>query len=217
MALEIGELVSGFDSVGSLPSVYLRLTDVLNDPYSSNADVGTVVSEDTGLTARLLRLVNSAFFGFPAKVESVSQALSLVGTSEIHDLALATSVIRMFNDVPSEFVDMDSFWRHSVACGICARVLAAQRNEPNVERLFVAGMLHDIGRIVIYSRHADGARTAFERCRANDQLLYVAEREVMGFDHAAVGSALLQAWNLPGSLQEAVAHQRAVSGLDGRR
>jgi putative nucleotidyltransferase with HDIG domain len=184
----------------------MRLTEVLNDPYSSNADVGAVIGEDPGLTARLLRLVNSAIFGFPARIESITQALSLVGTQQIHDLALATSVLRLFKNVPEDFFDMDSFWRHSLACGICARLIAAQRREPNVERLFVAGLLHDIGRLVLCSQFPDGARAAFEFRNESGTLLYEAERAVLGFDHAAIGRALLCEWKLPAALLDVVAN-----------
>lgn len=206
MPPKISDLVDGCDSVGSLPSVYLRLNEVLNDPYSSNADVGAVINDDPGLTARLLRLVNSAFFGFPSRIESIPQALSLVGTQQIHDLALATSVLRMFKDVPEDYIDMESFWRHSLACGICARLLAAQRREPNVERLFVAGMLHDIGRLILCMQYPEGVQNAFELCDEQGTLLYEAERTVLGYDHSAVGRALLYKWNLPAVLQEVVAH-----------
>jgi len=211
MPPKISDLVGSNPSISSLPSVYMRLNEVLNDPYSSNADVGAVINDDPGLTARLLRLVNSAFFGFPTRIDSITQALSLVGTQQIHDLAIATSVLKMFDDVPEDFLSMDSFWRHSMACGICARLIATQRREPNVERLFVAGMLHDIGRLILCTEYSDGMRAAFEYSKESDVLLYDAERSVMGFDHAAVGRALLEAWNLPKVMQEIVAnhHQPA--------
>jgi len=178
----------------------------MNDPYSSAADFGSVVSEDAGLTARLLQLVNSAFYGFPQKMDSVTQALSVVGTNQLHDLALATSVITMFDDVPPDLVDMESFWRHSLACGVAARSLATQRREPNVERLFVAGLLHDIGRLILFLGYPDGARTALEKSREDHLLLYESERETLGYDHAQIGRMLINSWNLPSSLQEPVAY-----------
>jgi len=201
--------------VPTLPMVYTRLLEVMNDSYSSSADVGAVISDDPGLTARLLRLVNSAFYGFPAKIESVNKGLSVVGTQQLHDLALATSVIGMFQDVPEDLVDMTTFWHHSLACGVCARVIATERREPNVERLFVAGLLHDIGRLMIYMKNPDGARESLERSRMNDELLYVAEREVMGYEHATVGEALLETWKLPASLQEPVAYHHKPTLANG--
>lgn len=200
----IRELIESCPTVTSLPSVYQRLADIMNDPYSSAADFGAVVSEDSGLTARLLQLVNSAFYGFPSRIESVTQALSVVGTNQLHDLALATSVVTAFEDIPPELVDMESFWRHSLGCGVAAKVLGSHRREPNVERLFVAGLLHDIGRLIIYLGYPDGARDILLRNREAEALLHVTEQEMLGFDHAEVGRKLIQHWNLPNSLQEPI-------------
>jgi putative nucleotidyltransferase with HDIG domain len=199
------DLLKGVVSVASLPGIYVRLSDVINDPRSSADDVGYVIAEDPGLTARLLKLVNSALYGFPSKIETVSHAISIVGTAQLQDLALATTVIRLFANVPEDLVTMESFWRHSIACGVTARIIAARRREPNVERFFVAGLLHDIGRPIIYMRAADRARVAIVRAREQGVPLFRTEQEVFGFTHAHVGNALLEAWKLPPTLREAVA------------
>jgi putative nucleotidyltransferase with HDIG domain len=199
------DLLKGVISVSSLPGVYLRLSSVVADPRSSSADVGRVIAEDPGLTARLLKLVNSAMYGFPSKIETVSHAISIVGTTQLQDLALATSVIRLFASMPQELVTMESFWRHSVACGVAARALASRRREVNVERFFVAGLLHDIGRPIMYMQVPDVARAAMTRSRETGEPLYVVEHALLGFDHSHVGHALLDQWKLPPSLREAVA------------
>ena len=199
------DLLKGVVSVASLPGVYLRLSSVVSDPRSSAADVGRVIAEDPGLTARLLKLVNSAMYGFPSKIETVSHAISIVGTAQLQDLALATSVIRLFASMPEELVTMESFWRHSVACGVAARALASRRREVNVERFFVAGLLHDIGRPIMYMQVPAEARAAVTRSRETGEPLYVVEHALLGFDHSHVGSALLDQWKLPPSLREAVA------------
>jgi putative nucleotidyltransferase with HDIG domain len=113
--------------------------------------------------------------------------------------------VQLFRDVPSDLADMDSFWRHSVACGVCARVLAAQRREANVERFFVAGLLHDIGRAIIYINAPEQAKEALTLARRSGDLLYRVETEIFGFHHGSVGSALLERWRLPGLLQEVTA------------
>ena len=206
MAPNIDDLVRKSTNIASLPAIYTRLVEVMEDPYSSADDVGAVISEDIGLTARLLRLVNSAMYGFPSTIESVRQGLTVVGTQQIHDLALATSVVDMFKDVPQELVDMSSFWQHSIGCGVCARSLATELRAPNVERHFVAGLLHDIGKLLVFMSDPAGARTAIEHPRDEQMMLHEAEEVVMGYDHAAVGEALLSNWNLPVSLQEPVSN-----------
>jgi len=192
--------------VASLPGVYLRLSEVVGDPRSSAADVGAVIAEDPGLTARLLRLVNSAMYGFPSRIETVSHAISIVGTAQLQDLALATSVIRLFASIPQSLVTMESFWRHSLFCGVTARALAARRREANVERFFVAGLLHDIGRPIMYLQIPEQARQAVLRSRETATPLFQVEQQLLGFDHGHVGQALLDLWKLPASLAEPVAH-----------
>ncbi len=200
------DLLKGVVSIATLPGVYLKLASVVADPRSSSADVGRVIAEDPGLTARLLKLVNSAMYGFPSRIETVSHAISIVGTAQLQDLALATSVIRLFANMPQHLVTMESFWRHSVACGVAARALATRRREANVERYFVAGLLHDLGRPIMFMQMPDASRAAVTRSRESGELLYRVEHEVFGFDHAHVGHALMDQWKLPPSLREAVAH-----------
>jgi HD-like signal output (HDOD) protein len=168
------------------------------------ADIAKVIREDPGLTARLLRIVNSAFYSFPSKVETISQAVTIVGTQQLGALALATSVMNMFKGIPEEFVNMDSFWKHSIGCGLAARTIATYRREANAERFFVAGMLHDVGRLILYTKIPDRAREVLQQARDGEKLLYEVEREVFGFTHAVAGGVLMQSWRLPASLEEAV-------------
>lgn len=203
-ALRPSELVQGSVQLASPPRIYDRLVEVINHPRGGAADVAKVVMDDTGLTARLLKVVNSAFFSFPRPIETVSQAVTVVGTSQIRDLALATSVVALFKDVPADLVDMEGFWRHSLACGAGARVLAGLRREGNVERFFVAGILHDLGKLIIYQQCPEEARAVLEEARSGRTLFHLAERSVLGFDHGQVGEALLEQWNMPPSLREAL-------------
>ena len=205
MARDPGTLVRGSVEVSSLPAIYTRLNEALNNPRASASQIADVIAEDTGLTARLLRLANSPFYGFPSRIETVSRAVLIIGTQQIRDLALATSVMSAFRGVPGDLVDMESFWLHSMATGVAARVLASQRREANVERFFVAGVLHDIGRLLLYKRLPAEARVALDRARDGDELLFESERAVMGCDHGGVGGALLEAWGIPASLQEVAA------------
>jgi len=198
------DLLRGYVEVSSLPMIHIRLDEAINNPRKSMADIAKIIREDPGLTARLLRIVNSAFYNFPSRVDTISQAVTIIGTQQLGALALATSVMQLFKGIPEEFVSMDSFWRHSVACGLAARVIGTLRREPNPERLFVAGILHDIGRLVMFTKATDGSRDAFVRARDQNILLVDAERDAVGFTHAVVGGVLLQTWKLPGILEEVV-------------
>lgn len=197
-------LVTGVGTLLSLPTVVARLDKVVNDPLSSNRDVVRVIGEDPGLTARLLQLANSALYGFPAKVDTITRAVAIIGTHQLRDLALATGVVDLFGGADGEPLSLDAFWRHSVACGVAARVLATCRREANVEHFFIAGLLHDVGRLVLLSELPDRFHGMIAESATQGELLYEVERRTLGFDHAEVGAALLRSWNLPESLALAV-------------
>lgn len=190
-------LVKGLTKVASLPSIYFKVEEALADPKTSNKLLADIISEDTSLTGRILRLANSAFFNFPGKVDSLTQAIIVVGTHQLRDVVLASSVVSAFKDIPEDVVSMDSFWRHSVACGVVCRILATLRRDPNIETAFVSGLLHDIGRLVLYKSASGEMAQLIGKCRASSTLLYQAENELLGFDHAVLGGMLLQEWRLP--------------------
>jgi HD-like signal output (HDOD) protein len=199
------ELLKGYVEISSLPTIFTRISEAVNNPRSSINEIGKIIGEDAGLTSRLLMVVNSAFFSFPQRIESISKAISIVGTQQLRDLALATSIIKMFRGIPADFVNMETFWKHSIGVGITARTIATFREEQNVERFFVAGILHDIGRLVMYMKIPDLAGKILFRAKEEKELLYVAENAELGFDHAAIGRVLMQVWKLPHYLEEVLA------------
>ncbi len=196
----------------SLPEIFIEITKVLGDPRSSAVHVANVISKDTALSARLLKIVNSAFYGFPSKIDTISRAVMIVGSKQLSTLALGTSVIHIFRDIPPELVDMKSFWEHSIACGIAARMLASYKNMPHTERLFVAGLLHDLGRILIYKHFPREGKETLLEARKTGRLLRSAEIEILGFDHAQIGGTLLKKWMLPPTLDEAVGDHHQPAG-----
>ncbi len=209
MALDPQDLLRGYLEVSSLPMIYYRIDEVISRPNTSMADIGKIVGQDPGLTVRLLRLANSAFYHFPTKIETITQALVVIGTQQLRELVLATSIVNLFQGIPKDLVNMESFWRHSIACGLAARMMATYRHEANVERYLIAGMVHDVGRLIMYKKIGDLSRSALIHSRTSGKPLYLAEKEVIGFDHGQIGRLLLQSWNLPQSLEEAVAfHHR---------
>ncbi len=204
MAVSPRELITGAIDLPSLPEVVMRAIELVNDPDASAIDIGRVLSEDSALTARLLKIVNSPFYGFPSRIDTVSRAITVIGTLDLLDLILATSVVKMFSGVPNDLVSMDSFWKHSLYAGVVARLLAARGKQPNVEHFFVAGLLHDLGSLVIYNKLPELAREALLRARYNGIVLQQAEQELLGFDHATVGAELIRMWKLPNSLVDAI-------------
>lgn len=207
-------LVRSADKIASPPRVFQKVNAIVSDPDSTTEDIARAIGEDAGITLRLLRVVNSAFFGYNQKIESLDQAVMALGTSQVRDLVLATTVADRFEGLPPDLINMERFWQHSLACGVMARSLAQTRREMNLEPFFLGGMLHDIGRVVMFSKMPEKCREIVARCARSNDVMHVVEREVFGYDHAEVGGCLLNTWGLPAQLEEAVAThhlpQRAV-------
>jgi putative nucleotidyltransferase with HDIG domain len=195
----------------SLPDVFVRINEVLNDANSTAKETAEALGMDTGLSTKLLKLVNSAFYGFPVKVDTLSRAVTIVGSRQLTTLALGISVISIFKDLPEGLIDMRSFWKHSIGCGIIASALAGVDAGVDMERLFVAGLLHDVGRLVLYRCLPRHAAHVLALARNEGILLRVAERRLLGFDHATLAGMLLRRWRFPESLEEAVRHHHGAS------
>jgi HD-like signal output (HDOD) protein len=203
------KLVEHIDRLVSLPDVCVKVNRLLDSAEYSAGRIGEIIGQDTDLSARLLRLVNSSFFGLRAPVDTISRAVALVGTNELRNLVLAASAIRMFTGIPSDLVDMGEFWRHSITSGVVAQHLAARCNVLHAERLFVMGVLHDIGRLVIYLTLPDQSRDILLITGGDDWLLPDTEQDMLGFTHMDVGEQLLRYWGLPDAVIAVVgAHHR---------
>ncbi|HME39045.1 MAG TPA: HDOD domain-containing protein [Steroidobacteraceae bacterium] len=199
-------LVANIKDLVTLPEVALRIASMVDDPTSSAADIGREISHDAALTARLLRIANSPAFGQHGKIATISRAITVLGVRQVRDLTVGLTAIRTFDGIGNELVTMASFWRHSVLCAVAAGQIAGRRERGRDDTPFVAGLLHDIGQLVLFSRAPDLARQSLLTWvdSADDRGLYLCERDIIGFDHAAVGLALAKNWSLPSSLQECI-------------
>ena len=194
-----------------IPSIVFELNEVIANPLSSAEDIAQVVHRSPSLTALLLKIVNSPFYGFPSKIDKISLAVTLIGTREISGLALGISIISMFNNIPKEILSMYSFLRHSLACGIISRILAAHKSIPQTEQLFVSGLLHDLGRLILYSYFPEESLNILSRARLSDRLLYQQENDYLGCNHTHLVKQLLQEWKLPMVLENNVFYHHSPS------
>lgn len=206
------DLLEEISGLVTLPDVYLRINQLVDDPDSTSADIAKAVSQDPSFTVRLLRVANSPLYGFSSTVDTVAKAVTIIGTAQIRNLALSMSVARSFAGLPNKLISMDNFWRHSLLCALAARHLAREARRCDPDTLFTAGLLHDIGELVIFNRLPGQAREALERViDSQDEIpVYEAEQEVIGLDHAEVGGELARQWHLPAVLEECIAFHHAV-------
>jgi HD-like signal output (HDOD) protein len=197
-------LIKSDSELMSLPDIYLRIEGVIKDPNSSARHIAAIISQDPNLSAKLLKIVNSAFYGLRQKIDTISRAVTIVGHNQINDLVLGTSVAALFREIPSSLMNMNLFWEHSVACGTCARWIAGSRKFPNLESFFVAGLLHDLGKLIIFKNLPGPAKAVLRQVRHSDSFYYQTERDLIGFDHTQVGKALAEQWKLPAGLEQAI-------------
>lgn len=197
--------------IPSLPILYIRLDETINHPRSSIADIATIISEDQGLTAKILKLANSPLYGHFGRIDTISRAVTILGVQQLRDLSLAVSVMGMFKHLSDYPLSMEIFWKHSIACGLAARTLATSQREANLERFFVAGILHDIGRLVYIMRIPEQFREMMKESFEEHRSLLDIEHEQLGFDHGALAGALLKEWKLPVSISEPVEHHHNFS------
>jgi len=211
------ELVKNVESVVSLPSIFTRIDALINNPESNLVDIADVISEDPGLSIRLLKIANSAMFNFPAEIDTITRAITVIGTKQLRDLVLATQVVLVFKSIKQEGLDMPAFWKHCIATGILARVFASLRREPNTEYYYLLGLLHEVGRLVMYMDIPELMAKAVSNSVENNVSLHQSELSVIGFDHAMVGAELMKSWNLPAPMCDAICyHHRPSLSLNYR-
>jgi len=195
----------------TLPDIYYRIDEVIKAPNSSVEQIARVVGKDPSLSAKLLKLVNSSFYGLPSRVDSVARAVTLVGTKELLNLAIGVSLLSAFKGLDPGYVSVRSFWTHSVACGVFARILAAKMGIREEERFFLAGLMHDIGRLILYVKVPFSMGEVI-RLSSQGQDIYETEQDVLGFDHGHLGYYALREWKIPSSIGELVRfHHRPSS------
>ena len=186
------------NDIPSLPQFVIDTLKKLDDPKSSAQDVADKLSRDEGLVLRILRLANSAYYGLPRRITGVSEAISLLGFKTVKSIVLAASVYKFMDGSFTGYaLDRGELWKHSLSVAFASRYLAKRIKGLDDEEAYVAGMVHDIGKIVLndYVRFGYGI---IAKLVEDDQVPFMdAERQVLGFDHAQVGGLIMEQWNLP--------------------
>ncbi len=207
------KLVADIDRLVSYPDVWLRINRQI-DAGADAASIAHVIEMDTDLTARVLRTVNSAFYRLASPVETISRAVTILGTSDLRDLTLLTVARRLFTGIPAEIMDLHKFWSDAVSTGVYAALLGRHCNMLHPERAYVMGVIHNIGLLALCRFLPMQERDALLIAAGDETVLPIAEQEFFGYTHAQVGAALLRCWKLPGALCETAAfhHEPDLAG-----
>ena len=201
------ELVQSCTSIFTLPEIYFRVREVVDDTNSTMEDLAETLKLDPAISARLLRIVNSPIYGFPKQIDTISRAVSLLGTQAIIDLVTATTVGKTFAGVPIQLMDVSKFWHRSVLCALLAGKIAKSCGIQDSERFFVEGLLRDLGHYVLYQYAPERAQSALIEAGYLDASLAEVEQPNIGCDFAEVGAELVRSWGMPIQIEQAIRHQ----------
>lgn len=201
--MEAKSIVDQVSTLFSLPEVCEQLGQLLETGKCEISELAELIGYDPTLTARLLQLANGTEFSGPA-VETITDAIARIGTDRLSDLLASTASTSAFREMDPEIVDMENFWHHSVCCGLASTSLARHAGYENPERLFIPGLLHDIGQLIIYQAKPEFAAKVLADSRQQESYRYLMEKQLMGVTHAQVGQELLSRWAFPTMIQKVV-------------
>ena len=206
--LSISDLFKGDLQLSSPPNIYYEVKKVIDDPHKSTSDAAYLIEKDAALAMRLLKIVNSAFYGFPAQIASIDRAIPLIGTKELQSIILSTVVIDRFSDLPSDLISMHDFWAKNLRTALIAQEIDRHLGNEHADAIFICGLLHNIGQLVFFRRIPELAREvnllllAHESPADSDEISI--EEHVIGFNHYQTGAALSKLWNLPDIITESI-------------
>lgn len=205
--------------LSTLPIVVNNVIHINQNPKSSALEMGKAISQDQALTANVLKMVNSAFYGFPRKITTITHAIVILGFVNIKNVVLTTSIFEMFTSKKKDGqFDIEGFWKHSLACGVASRAIAKRLGMGNLEEIFLLGLLHDLGKLVMHKYFSDEYSQVVSLVKEKDILIRDAEKKVMGFEHAHVGYLVGNNWNLPPALLKIIRyHHNPTRVIESKR
>ncbi len=202
----------------TLPMVVQQILTMANSANTSATDVGELIERDQVLTSKVLRLVNSAYYGFPQQIKTVHHAIVILGFSKVKNVALTASVFDLTRSWDSASLDIPRYWEHSLGTALAAQAVAhrvAQQVAP--DEVYVGALLHDFGKVILNQYFADEYRQVVQAALDNHTLLRSMEKELLGFDHQQVGTWTMERWNLPPALVSGVRYHHNPNLASGSR
>jgi putative nucleotidyltransferase with HDIG domain len=203
---KIKKVTESIISLPTLPTVVSKMIELVDNPKTSAASLARLISTDQALTAKILKLANSAYYGFPREISTVNMAIVVLGFNTVKDMGLSLSVFDMFKDTEGDTLfDVSKFWEHSIGCGAASRMMARRLKYRFVGEAFVAGLLHDIGKVILNQYVHKEFMEILTLASLGKVTFDEAEEDIIGTGHAQVGSWLAEKWNLPKIIVESIA------------
>lgn len=201
---------SSVNNLPTLPTIYSQLAEAMEDPLATNDKIAKIISSDQSSAFKVLKVANSPLYGLHGKIDSISQALMYLGHNEVKNIIFALSVIKVFSKEKSvKGLRPVDLWAHSIGVGVITRNLGQAIGEKHIENFFLAGIFHDIGKIIFLEFAVKEYQKVIDlvlekNCRIKD-----AEKEIFGIDHAAAGQILADKWRLPQNIQDIILHHHS--------
>ena len=213
----LASLVSGIESLPSLPELYIEVSQALEKPDCTLEELGGLIAKDISMSAKILQLVNSAFFGLPKKISDIKRAVVFLGLETLRALVLTIGLFEKMDRQKTCFFDLDLLFDHSLRTGHRARKIARHEGAEKgiTDAAFMAGLLHDLGKLILAENLADEYRPILEMSIEEEVPIHLIEKEKLGATHSEIGAYLLGLWGLPGDIVEAVAFHHALGGASG--
>jgi len=204
---KVNQAVQKVTQIATLPEITAKIIEIVEDPRSTAKDLQTIIKHDVALSAKILKVVNSAFYGLPRQVGSVDRAVVLLGLSTVKNIAVATSITKLFRGAgKAKHFSPKNLWMHSLACGVFCKLIAESLKTENGDEIFVAGLMHDLGILVEFQVYPDELSRAIENSNRDGTSLRDAETELFGTDHQTFGTALAMKWKFPHLFQSATGY-----------
>ncbi len=202
----------------SLPTSVTKVVEICNDPNTSPADLNKVISIDPVLMGNVMKLINSAYYGLSQQVTSLVRAIIMLGLNTVKNLSLSTAILgNLSNKQNFQAINMEGFWRHSLCVGVTAKLIARHMHidTKTLESYFIAGLLHDIGKIPLNNQFAQEYITAMSFSDRDHHPLYMGETEAIGINHTEAGQLVAHAWKLGDEIKDAIIHHHSVESYEG--
>ena len=210
LAQKIKRITESIISLPTLPTVVSKMIELVDNPKTSANSLARLIATDQALTARILKLANSAYYGFPREISTVNMAIVVLGFNTVKEMGLSLSVFEAFKDSGHDKrFDSTQFWRHSIGCGAAARLIARRTNYQFIGEAFVAGLLHDIGKAILNQYMHAEFMNILHAVSEDGASLDDAENAAVGATHAQIGGWLAEKWNLPKIIVDCISHHHA--------
>lgn len=205
--LDINLLINKVDNFPTLPTIYSVLMEIMENPRSTSNDVAFIITQDQSSASKILKTANSPLYGFYGKIENISQAISYIGFDEVKNLITALTIIDFFNkNFELKHFNPVEFWKHSIAAGIMTRLIGKASGAKDLENYFLAGILHDIGKMLFFTTIPEIYSKVQQHSTENKLTSLESEMLLLGISHCIAGEILADKWNLPLSIKNAIRH-----------